>query len=160
MPPLIRRATAADADGVAHVHVRSWQETYRHLVAPEQLDALQAEDRVERWREIITGSEEEVWVATDGDEVVGWAAASGRDASRHPRGRELNGLYLLAAHHGTGAGAALFEAALADSPAFLWIAQNNPRAAAFYRKHGFAPDGATSEYATLGTTMLIERWAR
>ena len=51
-------------------------------------------------------------------------------------------LYVYAADHGTGAGRALLEAVLdpAESAA-LWVADPNPRAQAFYRKHGFVADG-------------------
>ncbi|MFZ5868948.1 MAG: GNAT family N-acetyltransferase [Actinomycetota bacterium] len=59
-----------------------------------------------------------------------------------PRRLELHLIYLLAAHHGTGLGQGLLDAAVADAPAFLWIAEDNPRALAFYRRNGFEPDGA------------------
>ena len=55
---------------------------------------------------------------------------------------ELNGLYLLTAQHGTGLGPALIDAALGDRPASLWMAEDNPRAVAFYGRNGFTPDGA------------------
>jgi GNAT superfamily N-acetyltransferase len=57
--------------------------------------------------------------------------------------RQLYVLYVYAADHGTGAGRALLEAVLdpAESAA-LWVADPNPRAQAFYRKHGFVVDGA------------------
>lgn len=53
-------------------------------------------------------------------------------------------LYVLAEHHGSGAGAGLLDAVVpAGVPAYLWVADPNPRAQAFYRKHGFVPDGVT-----------------
>jgi prevent-host-death family protein len=56
--------------------------------------------------------------------------------------RQLYVLYVYAADHGTGAGRALLEAVIdpAESAA-LWVADPNPRAHAFYRKHGFVADG-------------------
>lgn len=49
----------------------------------------------------------------------------------------------LPAHHGTGLGAALLDAVVrADGTASLWVADPNPRAQAFYRKHRFDFDGA------------------
>jgi GNAT superfamily N-acetyltransferase len=49
---------------------------------------------------------------------------------------------VYAADHGTGAGRALLEAVINPAePAALWVADPNPRAQAFYRKHGFAADG-------------------
>jgi len=56
--------------------------------------------------------------------------------------RQLYVLYVDAAGHGTGAGRALLEAVIDPAePAALWVADPNPRAQAFYRKHGFAADG-------------------
>jgi GNAT superfamily N-acetyltransferase len=56
--------------------------------------------------------------------------------------RQLYVLYVYAADHGTGAGRALLEAVIDSAePTALWVADPNPRAQAFYRKHGFAADG-------------------
>ena len=53
---------------------------------------------------------------------------------------------MLASAHGTGAGAGLLDAVLSQSEAAaLWVADPNPRAQAFYRKHGFIPDGSFKE---------------
>lgn len=52
-------------------------------------------------------------------------------------------LYVLAAHRGTGLRSALLEAVVRpQSTASLWVADPNPRAQAFYRKHRFDFDGA------------------
>jgi GNAT superfamily N-acetyltransferase len=59
------------------------------------------------------------------------------------RDRELWSLYVLAAEYGTGLASRLLEAVLpAGTPAELWVFEANPRARAFYAKHGFVPDGA------------------
>ena len=48
----------------------------------------------------------------------------------------------LCADHGTGAGPALREAVVdPEESVALWVADPNPRAQAFYRKHGFVADG-------------------
>jgi ribosomal protein S18 acetylase RimI-like enzyme len=51
-------------------------------------------------------------------------------------------LYVAAADHGGGAGQALLDAVLEEGPAVLWVAKENPRAIAFYRRNGFEFDGA------------------
>ena len=58
-----------------------------------------------------------------------------------PRDLELWGIYLLAEYHGSGIGQALLDAAVGDRPASLWVAEDNPRARAFYSRNGFEPDG-------------------
>jgi GNAT superfamily N-acetyltransferase len=88
--------------------------------------------------------ENRVAVAERDDELVG-IAMSGPPLDPAPAwARQLYVLYVYAADHGTGAGAALLEAVVdpAESVA-LWVADPNPRAQAFYRKHGFVADGTT-----------------
>ncbi len=54
-------------------------------------------------------------------------------------------LYVYAEDHGTGAGAGLLGWVVPSSEsAVLWVADPNPRGQAFYRKHGFRPDGASA----------------
>jgi hypothetical protein len=56
--------------------------------------------------------------------------------------RQLYVLYVYAAHHGMAVGPALLEAVVdPEESVALWVADPNPRAQAFYRKHGFVADG-------------------
>ena len=57
--------------------------------------------------------------------------------------QQLYVLYVYAAFHGSRVGTALLNAVIdRTAPAALWVADPNPRAQAFYRKHGFVTDGA------------------
>ena len=48
----------------------------------------------------------------------------------------------MRSHHGTGIGPALLEAVVdPEESVALWVADPNPRAHAFYRKHRFVADG-------------------
>ena len=58
------------------------------------------------------------------------------------RERELSALYVEPGWHGTGLARALVESLLGDTPASLWVAEDNARAQRFYAKLGSAPDGA------------------
>lgn len=129
-------------------------------MSAEKLAALDPADRVARWRETIAGTEEKAWIAERDGVPVGWATTSERDGTRQPRRLEFNGMYVLANAHGSGAGQALLDAAIDDAPTFLWVAADNPRAQAFYRRNAFAPDGAAEEYELLGTPVAIVRWVR
>lgn len=73
---------------------------------------------------------------------------------------ELEGIYVLAAAHGSGAGQALLDASLGDRPAFLWVAEHNPRAEAFYRRNGFRRDGSVKVEAVGPHTMTAVRMVR
>ena len=68
-------------------------------------------------------------------------------------------LYVLAEHHGSGAGQALLEAVIGDNPAFLWVAKDNPRARRFYERNRFTTDGAEAVYIQ-ATGFMIVRMVR
>lgn len=151
----VRTADVQDADAIAAVHVQAWREAYAHLLPAEFLAALDVEARAARWRGIIAEPDVDVLVAVVEGSVVGWASAGpgrgGRGAT--PRDRELEGIYVLAAQHGTGAGQRLLDAAVGSAPAYLWVAEGNPRAEAFYRRNGFRRDGA-AQHEQIGPTGL------
>lgn len=144
--PSVRTALPEDAEAMARVHVRAWQETYRGLMADAVLDAPDAVERRERmWRRILADSSGR-WssaVAVHDGGIVGIALSA--DSDELP-GRSLNALYLLAVHQGSGAGRELLDAVLdRRGPEMLWVADPNPRARAFYEREGFRADGATKD---------------
>jgi GNAT superfamily N-acetyltransferase len=154
----IRRAEPVDAHGIAIVHVQGWREAYAHLVPAEDLARLSVPQRELRWSELIAGATA-VYVALDGDRIVGFAGTSVGHVDA-PSDLELESLYLLASHYGSGAGQLLLDAALADHPAWLWVAEDNPRARAFYARNRFAADGVTETHSLAGTPVRAIRMAR
>jgi ribosomal protein S18 acetylase RimI-like enzyme len=156
----VRRASLADARGIAEVHVQGWREAYAHLVPAEALARLSVDQRELRWRELLGAADPGLWVAADAGRIVGFArSASARD-SDSPRDLELPEIYVIASHYGTGAGQRLLDAALGGAPAVLWVADDNPRARAFYTRNGFRPDGATKVGPLAGTDILETRLVR
>jgi GNAT superfamily N-acetyltransferase len=143
---LVRPARIQDVTQMARVHVQCWKETYRGLMPDAVLDdpgLATARERMwtaalsdERYRHNRTA------VASRDGQLVGIAMSGPPQDSTVAWARHLYVLYVQAAHHGIGAGQTLLEAVIdpADTAA-LWVADPNPRAQAFYRKHGFAPDG-------------------
>lgn len=144
----VRAARAADAAAMAAVDVRCWQETYRGVMRDAVLDdpALPAA-RERFWTAALTDERHRgnrIAVAEVGGDVVGIAMSGPPLDDDATWSRQLDVLYLLAAHHGSGGGRALLEAVVEPGePAAMWVADPNPRAQAFYRRHGFAPDGTT-----------------
>ncbi len=67
---------------------------------------------------------------------------------------------MLASHYGTGAGQLLLEAAVGGKGAYLRIAADNPRAAAFYRNNGFTADSTELTAELVGTPVRIRRLVR
>jgi ribosomal protein S18 acetylase RimI-like enzyme len=156
----VRPAEIADARGIAEVHVRAWQEAYAHLVPADALAKQSVTQRTQRWAEIIRDDGTDVYVATEGTSILGWASAGASCDENPPRNRELQGIYVLASSYGSGAGQALLDAALGNVPAFLWVAEDNPRARAFYARNGFAPDGAEETHPLAGTPVKAVRLVR
>jgi GNAT superfamily N-acetyltransferase len=142
----VRPAELSDVPGLARVHVKSWRETYRGLLPDETLDDPGAIEKRERfWAAALTDeryAKNRIATAVLDGAVVGAAMAGpplDRDATWS---NQLYVLYIYATVHGHGSGEALLDAVLdPDAPAALWVADPNPRAQAFYRKHGFQPDG-------------------
>jgi GNAT superfamily N-acetyltransferase len=97
------------------------------------------------WHAVLTGSQFEqnrVAVASHGGTLIGIAMA-GPSLDGREELSQLYVLYVYAAFHGSGVAAALLDAVIdPGAPAALWVADPNPRAQAFYRKNGFAADGA------------------
>jgi GNAT superfamily N-acetyltransferase len=151
---IVRQARAEDAKAMARIHVQSWQEAYRGLMADEILDRPGFVERRERFWTAALGDERysanRVAVAERGGELVGIASAGPAEDADARWPAQLYVLYVLAADHGTGAGSGLLAAVIGDDHAGLWVADPNPRAQAFYRKHGFRPDGARKHDRDLG----------
>ena len=145
----LRTPTAADAPALAGVHHRCWTETYTGQVDGSFWDGFTAASLVPLWERISAGDSplRSSALAEAGGELVGLAMAGPSSVQEHSafppvRERQLFMLYVLASHHGTGVGQALLEAVAGEGPAQLWVAAENPRAQAFYRRNGFRPDGA------------------
>jgi GNAT superfamily N-acetyltransferase len=130
---------------MAKVHVDTWRETYRGIVDDSVLD----DPALLSWRETFWTaaltderySQNVAAVATLDGAVVG-IAMSGPSLDALVVPQQLHVLYVYAAFLGRGIGDALLDAVVDPSAgAVLWVADPNPRAQAFYRRHGFAADG-------------------
>jgi ribosomal protein S18 acetylase RimI-like enzyme len=142
----VRSARVEDVAQMARVNVRSWQETYRGLMSDAVLDDpgfLAAREQF--WTAALTDEryrENRVAVADRDGELVGIAMSGPPLDVGAAWARQLYVLYVLEAEHGTGAARALLEAVVDQGESVaLWVADPNPRAQAFYRKHGFVADG-------------------
>ena len=143
----IREATTLDAAALGHLHVECWREAYAHLLSERFLADLDPIERGDRWAGMLakprTG--ERVFVLDVDGELHGFASSGPAHDDDPPRERALYTLYLLKTEYGSGAGQQLLDAVLGDAPAYLWVADENPRATAFYRRNGFMLDGVSKE---------------
>jgi GNAT superfamily N-acetyltransferase len=141
---IIRRAEMADAASGAACHLACWQEAYAELVEPQRLAALTADvdATVELWRTLISQGKPPL-VAVDGDVVVGFIAAGPDEEHGAAATFHLHVINVRRAYWGTGLAQRLYDEAVGDRNAYLWVLRDNARARGFYARNGFAPDGAT-----------------
>lgn len=139
MPFTIRAPRPDEAEALAELHLRTWEETYSGRFPPSAWGPDARAQRIRMWTAICTEprSDWRTAVAEVDGEPIG-IAHSGIDDDGH---RLLWLVYVLAGHHGTGAGQALLDAVLGDEPARLWVLDGNARAIAFYERNGFRDDG-------------------
>ena len=143
----LRRAEAADAEALAHLHLDVWDDAYTGLMPQGILDDRRerVDERVERWRDIL-GQPHGNWVAEDTDGLVGLACSGPARDNDIDDLLELYALYVRASYYGTGVGFALFEQTVGDRAAYLWVLANNERAIRFYERQGFRLDGTEDEH--------------
>jgi GNAT superfamily N-acetyltransferase len=157
----IREAIAADARGIAEVHVASWRTTYRGIVPDDNLASLSVETRERRWASQLAGADAATGIyvaeAQDGagaPRIVGFAAGGARRDGNSAYAGELYAVYLLQAAQGYGLGRRL-AGAVADHlvrngmrSMLVWVFEANRPARRFYE--------------TLGGVLLPERqyWDR
>jgi ribosomal protein S18 acetylase RimI-like enzyme len=143
----VRDAELADMAALGILQLACWREAYEHLLSPAFFAGQSAELRAQRWTQIFSsrGLTDRLLLAFDDDALVGFVASGAGRGSEIARDTELYALYIRASHYGTGLGSRLLVDAIGDAPAQLWVAEQNPRAIAFYRKHGFEFDGSHDE---------------
>lgn len=150
----LRPARPDDAPTLGALHHLVWQAAYGPLVPPSVWRERLVEHTVARWTRTLTrGTAAWPWLAYAGGTLVGFASAGPAPAGG-VRDWELHALYVHPTAQGSGVAAELLTAALGQSPAFLWVATGNPRAQAFYRRHGFRADGARGHYPLTATVQL------
>jgi L-amino acid N-acyltransferase YncA len=159
-PVTVRRPLVTDAAQMARVHVVSWRQTYRGLVPDSVLDDPDLPRARERfWTGALTDerySGNRVAVAERDGAVIGIAMSGPAEDADATWGTQLHLICVDAVHHGSGAGSALLDAVIDPSAsAGLWVADPNPRAQAFYRKHGFRPDGHSKVEGGLRAVRLV-----
>ena len=140
----VRAATAADANGIAVVHVDSWRETYPGIVPQSFLDALSYEKRTKAWLEGFAEhrpSEKVLVVENQNKNITGFAVAGKSREPSFVHEGELHAIYLLRNLQGRGLGRMLFEKCVdalhgfGFQSMFVWVLRENP-ALNFYLRMG------------------------
>ena len=139
----VRPPREGEAAWMAQVHVRAWEQAYSGLMPEHFWDGQALETRTEYWNQTLADPQQRsrTRVAEANGAVVGIAQVGPPRDDDADVDYEVHLIYLLEEHHGSGAASDMLTDLLTDSSAYLWVLKSNPRAQAFYRKHGFEPDG-------------------
>jgi len=138
----IRPACVEDAKAIAFVQVEGWRTTYAGIVPDAYLAEMDAESRVESWRQPLQSGEMDAFVVEDAGGVFGFVCGGKiREASESYDG-ELYAIYLLKDRQRNGAGR-LLACTLAEAlkhrglkSMTVWVLEENRRAVSFYKALG------------------------
>ena len=159
----IRPADDDDVTGLTHVHISSWQTSYRGMVPDEMLDTQSVERREGYWRQVIGGEgiSQFVLVAqTEQGDIAGFVSGGKSRLETLPFDGELYAIYLLESYKRQGIGERLFRAALEKLKTdgyrsmMLWVLADNIPARRFYEKMG--GKSVTEQMITIGGRELME----
>jgi GNAT superfamily N-acetyltransferase len=166
--PYVRPAIPDDAEGIAKVHVKGWQEAYAGLLPQEVLDRQSVPYRLRTWTAHLSEPAGSRWtfVAIDPvSGVVGFAGATRRKPSIYGPTFQIPVLYILQSHARRGLGRRLMHAlagALADQgpgEVALWSLESNRPARAFYEAIGGRLTAMLAEPERGARTLLAGyRW--
>lgn len=156
----IRKANKKDAKGIAEVHVKSWQETYKGIVDQKYLDNLKVEDRLRMWERGFSENKiGVVFVAENSDgEIVGFASFGPERTKQYGADGELYAIYLLEEYKRRKIGSKLFYEGIKElmtdySSVLVWVLEDND-SRLFYEK--FEPEKAGEEEITIAETPFKE----
>lgn len=164
--PVVRPARLDDADQIAQVHVRSWQQAYSQLMPQAYLTGLDQtlSQRRAHWAEAIARGSSQVRVVSLEGTLIGWVSFGPSRDTDVGAGRvgEVMALYVLAEHWGHGVGRRLWQAARAwlgkqgYERITLWVLVENTRAIRFYQACGWVEEPQTRRTLQRGGVTLEE----
>lgn len=161
----IKKATAADAQEIAQVHMRSWETAYAGII-PDEFIREKNKTRPALWQQILSGDNDRHYIIRLGDRAAGiMSVAPPQDEDLGDSFYELHGLYLHPDFIGRGVGAQAMDYALdlarslGKKTMVVYVLKENTAARRFYQRCGFTCDGAQKQ-AEYGKTFSIIRYRR
>jgi GNAT superfamily N-acetyltransferase len=141
---VIRRAAPRDAEAIARVRIDAWRTTYRDMIPAAYLDGMRLDASTALWDKVLTAgpNSASVFVATRGDEIVGFAAGNMLAEPRFELNAELTAVYLRREFQRVGIGRRLIAAVVDAQRAhgatgmIVWVIAANKPARAFYEALG------------------------
>ena len=170
---LIRPARPGDEDGIACLHVHSWQSTYHGIIPDDALHDITIEERRQQWIDALqimrsNPGKKIILVAVEDDAIVGFicggAARTEKLKDKDRFDSELYAIYVEKTHHNRGIGAELFAHFKVwlikhnYENMFLWAFEDNPFLF-FYEKIGGVRGDEQYINDSLGIPLKIINYA-
>ncbi len=149
---VVRTAEVKDAEGIANVHVKMWQQAYKGQIPDEYLDNLSVGQGTEGWKKQLENPIEGsfAYVADIDGKVVGWCTGGvSRDEDAYKEIGELYGIYVLPGYTDKGVGSKLMGQLLNTlktegyTQATLWVLDSNEKSKKWYEAKGWRIEGKT-----------------
>lgn len=145
----IRTATIDDAEGIAQIHIYSWQKMYKDFIPETILQNLSLQERTQQWYDLIE-QHVKVLIIEINNQLVGFASIGafhdfGSDGSMG----EIKAIYLHPDYWRKGLGTQLCLAAISEltklgyKKVLLWVFEDNIQARKFYDALGFEATSST-----------------
>lgn len=162
---LIRRGTSQDLALLADLSVRTFREAFESFYTPQDFDAFleSAYNPGKLGRELADPACTFLFAEAEG-ELLGYALvcqSTPEPCVQGPDPIELVRIYTLEKAAGKGVGSALLEACIGAAKErgartfWLGVWENNPRALAFYTRHGFVDVGF--HHFNVGSQVDVDR---
>jgi GNAT superfamily N-acetyltransferase len=162
---VVRTAERSDAKRLARINIDAWRAAYTGIVAPARLEGMRLEEYVERWQRTPAddGATGRTVLVAELDGVIASYCTGGPyrpqeglveyDAATWG---EVYAIYTDPPLQGRGAGSAVHDAFVKRlrshgyKTAALWVLEANERARRWYTNRGWRPDGAVTDWVSVG----------
>ena len=137
-----REACIADCYELAVLKGKVWNTTYQGIYSQEKLTGYDVEKNKRTFESIVENPEISVWVATDGEKIIGFVTCGKPSKPFREYGQEIGLLYILKEYQRQGIGRAFFRIAkklVTDhgyKEFFLSVNKRNYEAQKFYLAMG------------------------
>ena len=152
----LRGATPADHAAIVEVFLACWRESYAAVLPARLVDGMTNEQAASLWRRAMKRSTPDQLVVAEDGEHAGLAGVLRWHIDEDPNVGWVDSLYVAPRAQGRGVGGRLIDhavGALTGAGATelrLFAFEANAPAIAFYRRHGWQPDGTTRVEAEFG----------
>jgi ribosomal protein S18 acetylase RimI-like enzyme len=155
----IRRAVSGDENGIAKVHVKSWQSTYKGIMKDDILNNLSVERREKSWKEEIDANKI-IYVALNNEgQIIGFISGGRSRSTEYSYDGELYAIYILAEYLRQGIGKKLISQlaneliAIGYQSMIVWVLRDNPAINAYKELGAISFDSKDEE---IGGELLKE----